>query len=376
MTYRVCLAALALFVLPVSASAKSKLAVLPTQFDETSAGKVPKLFDDYLLTAVQNAGDFEVIGQDDISALLGFEKQKDLVGCDDMSCIADIGGALGVDRLVVVKIAHLQDEWISTAKLINIREARVEARSSDFVAGEVRDLLRAVPEIVRKLFAGGGSATVPPAVATVTQPTKAALGPSAAFVPPANVVLQPDPSLGRGARVTGGIFAGVGLAMTAVGVLYTMGNNTTSTCDYNYTTYASDCYDETDYAGLVLGSTMYTTGLVLTGIGSGLYMNGKARAATGDARAIGRHAMSWLAWVLVPIAAIGPLAFADTSSGLAWGSGLGGTAAAAWIFSMRMWSDSTYARTSTGARAPIAHVIHLRDSANHRTPAFALSWDL
>ena len=60
-----------------SAQAKEKYAVMPTQLDETSKGLVPDLFDDYLLTAIQNAGDFDVIGQEDIAAMLGFEKQKD-----------------------------------------------------------------------------------------------------------------------------------------------------------------------------------------------------------------------------------------------------------------------------------------------------------
>lgn len=368
MTHRTAFVALCLVLLPAAANAKLKLAVLPTQFDESSAGKVPKLFDDYLLAAVQNAGDYEVIGQDDITALLGFEKQKDLVGCDDMSCIADIGGALGVDRLVVVKIAHLQNEWVSTAKLINIRDARVESRSSDFVSGDVRELLRAVPDIVRKLFAGGGNIS-----AQTTPPTPAAPV-ATAHTPQLNMVVQPDPNLGRGARVAGGIIAGAGLAVAGLGALFAMSMATTSDCTYDYYSSTETCDEVTNYAGLVGGSMVYTSGLVMAGIGSGIYMNGKARAATGDGNATGHHVLSWIAWTLVPIAAIGPLAFADSNTGLAWGSGLGGAVGAAWIFAMRMWSSSTYARTSQGAAVPIAHVLHLHDSTGRHTPAVALAY--
>src|SRR5512141_2191074 len=106
---------------PALAQHKMKLAVLPTAFDKSSEGMVPKLFDEYVLSAVQNAGDYEVIGQDDIAALMGFEKQKDILGCDDASCIASIGGALGVDRIIAVKIARLEADWVVTSKLINIK---------------------------------------------------------------------------------------------------------------------------------------------------------------------------------------------------------------------------------------------------------------
>ena len=56
-------ALLSLTAFPASAET-DKIAVIPTQFDETSKGLVPDLFDDYLLTAVQNSTAYEVIGQD------------------------------------------------------------------------------------------------------------------------------------------------------------------------------------------------------------------------------------------------------------------------------------------------------------------------
>lgn len=140
---------------------KVKLAVLPAQFDETAKGQVPDLFDDYLLTAVQNeSAGLQVIGQEDISAILGFEQQKDLFDCADTSCMADIGGALGVDRIVVVKIARLNNDWVTTAKLINIRAARVESRVNQIVSGSVKNLLESVGALAQDLFAQarGGAA--------------------------------------------------------------------------------------------------------------------------------------------------------------------------------------------------------------------------
>lgn len=129
-----------------------KVAVLPVQLDASTEGRVPRLIDDYLLAAVQNSSGLEVIGQDDLNALIGFEKQKDLLGCDDASCLANIGGALGVDLLVAVKVALLGSDWVVTAKLINLRDARVEARTSQIVSGDVKVLLRSVPALTDGLF--------------------------------------------------------------------------------------------------------------------------------------------------------------------------------------------------------------------------------
>jgi hypothetical protein len=147
---------------PAAAAEKAKVAVLPTQVEDSAKDQVPELIDDYILTAVQNLGLFDVIGQDDINAMLGFEEQKDLLGCEDTSCFAAIGGALGVEKLISVRVARTEQEWATSAKLIHIvGDPKVEARAIQFVPGRASDLLRAVPAIVRKLILGEN--TVPAA---------------------------------------------------------------------------------------------------------------------------------------------------------------------------------------------------------------------
>jgi hypothetical protein len=131
----------------------TKIAVLPSQLEKSAKGQVPELFNDYVMAAVQEAGDFEVIGQEDINTLIGFENQKDLIDCSDTSCIADIGNALGVDRIMAVKVARLQTDWVITAKIINIKAARVESRVNEIVSGNVKNLLQAVPGVVANVFA-------------------------------------------------------------------------------------------------------------------------------------------------------------------------------------------------------------------------------
>lgn len=154
-----------------NAGRQLKLAVVPTQIDPSAEGRVPGLLDDYVMTAVADLGTYQVIGQDDINAMIGFEQQKDLLGCDDASCFADIGGALGVDKILVVKVALTGEQWVSTMKLIDIQGTWVEARGSEFIQGDAGALLRGVAGAVQKLFgrqpasAAAGVATSPAAAA-------------------------------------------------------------------------------------------------------------------------------------------------------------------------------------------------------------------
>ena len=133
---------------------RPRLAVVPTQFDKASRAKVPDLFDDYVLTAVhKHASGYDVIGQDDLASIIGFEQQKELLDCGDTSCMASLGGAMGVQKLVSFQIARLQKDWVVTAKVINIEEAKVESRVNHITSGDLRTLLEEVDGVVARLLA-------------------------------------------------------------------------------------------------------------------------------------------------------------------------------------------------------------------------------
>ena len=53
-----------------------------------------------LAKSVANLG-YEVLAPSDIQAMIGLERMKDLVGCEnDSSCLTELGGALGADLLI------------------------------------------------------------------------------------------------------------------------------------------------------------------------------------------------------------------------------------------------------------------------------------
>lgn len=130
----------------------SRIAALPVNIEKSLRPEVPLLTDEIVLTAIAESGAYEVIGKGDVESLLAFERQKDLLACDDASCFAEIGSALGAEHLVSVSIGKVEEEWLVTAKLIDIGGARVTARQSDFVKGGVRDLLAGLRVVVGRLL--------------------------------------------------------------------------------------------------------------------------------------------------------------------------------------------------------------------------------
>jgi len=352
---------------------------------------------------VQNGGDYEVIGQDDIAALVGFEKQKDLVGCDDASCIANIGGALGVDRIIAVRIARLDADWVVTSKLINIKATRVEARTSDIIVGNVKALLNAVPDIVGKLFAAAqGRPPPPPRASSDSAPAPSTTArtdsrsdaerdlqseldkrraaregsrsaPAAAVSPTAAAQAEqvgtPNPSLGRGARIGGMIMAWSGVGCAALSLMYGWVIDEASDSVNNFgTTYGSTTSTSTATSGSKAGALVGGACMLLTGIGSGMYLNGKARASTGDDEAVGHAGFRFLGWVLAAGGAIAPLAL--DSRGKILGVGALGLGLSAVVFNASMAGG--YA-TSRDREYPMVSMTILEDVEHHHVPGAVLA---
>src|SRR5204862_491958 len=110
-----------------AAAEMPKLAVMPL-----SPKRVPRetteILDELVLAELDSRGRYTVIGASDINAMLGLDKMKTAVGCDDLSCAAEIGGALGVQFLVAGSVSLLGDQVIISIKLLDIAHAKVVAR--------------------------------------------------------------------------------------------------------------------------------------------------------------------------------------------------------------------------------------------------------
>ena len=162
--------ALAALLLPcgleAAGSEKETLAVLGLRaLNELSADRVATL-DEILLTAFQEAGRHEVLGSSDIASIMSLEEQRvQVTGCADDSCLADIGGALGVSWLAAATIGTIGDQFVLSLKLLAVDDASVAGRvTRNFPRDEDR-LIGEIRGAVRELLGVGAAAPAPPAAA-------------------------------------------------------------------------------------------------------------------------------------------------------------------------------------------------------------------
>jgi hypothetical protein len=97
-----------------------------------------------LTEAVAKAEWLDVVSKDEIAAMLDAEAQKQLLGCDDTECLAEIAGALDVELMIAGAVTPLGEGSVITLQLVNQRFANVMNRVSLTWPGEARHLPDAI----------------------------------------------------------------------------------------------------------------------------------------------------------------------------------------------------------------------------------------
>ena len=83
-----------------------------------------------LTKAVASVPGYQVISRDEIANMLDAETQKQMLGCDDSGCLAEIAGALDVELLITGSVTPLDKAIVLNLQLINQRYANVMNRVS------------------------------------------------------------------------------------------------------------------------------------------------------------------------------------------------------------------------------------------------------
>lgn len=94
-------------------------------------------FGEHLADRLRHAG-FNVMTQREIATLLGVERQRALLGCEEQatSCIAELASALGADGVVVGDIGHFNDIYQVHLKVLSGGSATVLSSFSERVGSE------------------------------------------------------------------------------------------------------------------------------------------------------------------------------------------------------------------------------------------------
>lgn len=132
-----------------------------------------------------HANGLDVTSPKDVSAVLGLERQKQLMGCSgEASCLAELGGALGVDGILYGCVVKAGSGFTATLRAISTKSAQPISSFSERLKNEdaLQDWLDAkakamAEEIKAAMGATGSGITMPLAVAGSTSLSLAAQPP-------------------------------------------------------------------------------------------------------------------------------------------------------------------------------------------------------
>ncbi len=136
---------------------------------------VPVMLTDSLAAEVAAVSGCQVVSQGDITQMIDFEAQKAACGDETDSCLAEIGAALGAERVVGGTLGRLGGDFILSARLMNLGKGVVESRAEQVVHGAIEDLRQAARNAARQLFG------VAPAAVVAPPPPPSAAAPNAAL---------------------------------------------------------------------------------------------------------------------------------------------------------------------------------------------------
>jgi hypothetical protein len=85
--------------------------------------------------------------------MLALEEQRQAAGCDDVACLAEIGGALGARYIVAGSVSRLEDRHFVNVRIIDALKADVVGSESEQFRGPPDELLVGMRFLVRRLLA-------------------------------------------------------------------------------------------------------------------------------------------------------------------------------------------------------------------------------
>ncbi|MEK7704884.1 MAG: hypothetical protein AAB426_07990 [Myxococcota bacterium] len=162
----VVLTALTLHASATASAGPTKIAVLPLAAKRVPAATV-EILDDFLVNEVGVKSGGTVMSIQELNAVIGLDRIKDALGCNDVACAAQLGGALGVDVLLTGSVSVLGGELIVSLSLIDARATAPTRRAQARVADDERQYAHAIAAAVAQLY----NLPAPPLLADSARPS-------------------------------------------------------------------------------------------------------------------------------------------------------------------------------------------------------------
>jgi hypothetical protein len=147
---------------------RTKVAVSELEAGVRADPKVSHLVTTLITAELRRRPALTVTSQDDIKALLGYERQKALLGCTDASCLAEIGGALGVDQMVTGSLSGFGDSLVLVVRVVDVHKGLVlRDATRRLPAAAENALLDAIPGLAAELYPSALPAAATAAISPV-----------------------------------------------------------------------------------------------------------------------------------------------------------------------------------------------------------------
>jgi hypothetical protein len=114
---------------------------------------IGRIVTDAVVAELRKLEGVTVTSMDEVNAMLDHEAQKQIMGCEDESCLAEIAAALGVDEIVIGSIARVGEGTVFGLKRIDQREAKTKGgvnKRLEAASGE--ETLAVVGPAIEELF--------------------------------------------------------------------------------------------------------------------------------------------------------------------------------------------------------------------------------
>lgn len=128
------------------------LTVAPFQSPALGAAACRAL-DGLLVSALEAQSSYRVMSLRDVNALLGMEKARDLMGCDQVSCMSEIAAALGAPFMIYGDVQEVAGRLHYSLTLLDMKANRVLRRAAVDYSDDAFFFPYAMADAVRELFA-------------------------------------------------------------------------------------------------------------------------------------------------------------------------------------------------------------------------------
>ena len=140
---------------PAAKAGPKRVAVMRTLVDGVEAG-VGAQISARISEVTRARTGAEVLSAEEIQTLLEHERDKQLTGCEQESCLAEVADALGADTIVQARLSRVDGGYALSVSALDAVSARPIGRVDEQWGGEPLLLLDLIKPAVDRLFRGDG----------------------------------------------------------------------------------------------------------------------------------------------------------------------------------------------------------------------------